>query len=117
MKFAAILAAASVLIAPALMAKTNNEQPLKTTTYELAQIRGTAYKPVTIAVKKITNNAGSIWWWRPSLSKKLSDMLANELKSTGHFTLVERQSINQVLDEQELSDLGITRQSTAPKRE
>ena len=33
------------------------------------------------------------------MSKKLTDMLANELKSSGNFTLVERQSINKVLSE------------------
>jgi len=50
------------------------------------------------------------------VSKQLTDMLSNELKATGNFTLVERQGVKQVLSEQELSDLGITRQSTAPKK-
>ncbi len=50
------------------------------------------------------------------MSKQLTDMLSNELKATGNFTLVERQGVKQVLSEQELSDLGITRQSTAPKK-
>ena len=82
-----------------------------------AQVRGIAPRqPVTVAVKEITNNATGVWWWSPRVSKQLTDMLSNELKSTGNFTLVERQSIKQVLSEQELSDLGITRQSTAPKR-
>jgi curli biogenesis system outer membrane secretion channel CsgG len=36
-------------------------------------------------------------------------MLANELKSSGNFTLVERQSINKVLSEQELAELASTR--------
>ena len=43
------------------------------------------------------------------MSKKLTDMLANELKSSGNFTLVERQSINKVLSEQELAELASTR--------
>ena len=43
-------------------------------------------------------------------------MLANELKSTGNFTVVERQGLKKVLSEQELAELGITRQSTAPKK-
>lgn len=111
-----MLTATSLLVTPALMAETPSESVFTRSNYEVAQIRATSSKPVTIAVKKITNDAGSIWWWRPSLSKKLADMLANELKSTGHFTLVERQSLNQVLDEQELAELGITRQSTAPKK-
>ena len=83
----------------------------------LAQVGGvTPRQPVTVAVKEITNSASGVWWWSPSVSKKLTDMLANELKSSGNFTLVERQRLNQVLSEQELAELGITRQSTAPKR-
>ena len=82
-----------------------------------AQVRGVAPRqPVTIAVKEITNNASGVWWWSPRVSKQLTDMLSNELKATGNFTLVERQGVKQVLSEQELSDLGITRQSTAPKK-
>ena len=73
-------------------------------------------KPVTIAVREITNEAGSIWWWRPALSKQLSDMLATELKDTGNFTVVERQSLGKVLDEQALAEAGIIRKSTAPKK-
>lgn len=82
-----------------------------------AQVRGVAPRqPVTIAVKEITNNASGVWWWSPRVSKQLTDMLSNELKATGNFTLVERQGVKQVLSERELSDLGITRQSTAPKK-
>ncbi len=73
-------------------------------------------KPVTIAVKEITNEAGNIWWWKPSLGKGLTDMLATELKDTGNFTVVERGGLNKVLDEQELAKLGITRKATAPKK-
>ena len=83
----------------------------------LAQVRGVAPRqPVTVAVKEITNNASGVWWWSPRVSKQLTDMLSNELKSTGNFTLVERAGVKKVLDEQELAELGITRQSTAPKR-
>ena len=82
-----------------------------------AQGRGVAPRqPVTVAVKEITNNASGVWWWSPRVSKQLTDMLSNELKATGNFTLVERASLKTVLDEQELAELGITRQSTAPKR-
>ena len=82
-----------------------------------AQGRGVAPRqPVTVAVKEITNNASGVWWWGPRVSKQLTDMLSNELKATGNFTIVERASLKTVLDEQELAELGITRQSTAPKR-
>ena len=80
-------------------------------------MRGVAPRqPVTVAVKEITNNSSGVWWWSPRVSKQLTDMLSNELKATGNFTLVERASLKTVLDEQELAELGITRQSTAPKR-
>ena len=69
-----------------------------------------------MAVKEITNNTAGVWWWSPRVSKQLTDMLSNELKASGNFTLVERAGVKQVLDEQELAELGITRKSTAPKR-
>ena len=81
----------------------------------LAQISGMSSGPVTVAVKEITNTATGTWWWSPSVSSKLTGMLANELKSTGHFTVVERQGLKKVLSEQELADLGITRHSTSNK--
>ena len=82
-----------------------------------AQVRGVApRRPITVAVKEITNNTAGVWWWSPRVSKQLTDMLSNELKASGNFTLVERAGVKQVLDEQELAELGITRKSTAPKR-
>ena len=83
----------------------------------LAQISGMSSRPITVAVKEITNTATGTWWWSPAVSSKLTGMLANELKSTGHFTVVERQGLKKVLDEQELAELGITRQSPLPKKE
>ena len=81
-----------------------------------AQIGSMSSGPVTVAVKEITNEARNTWWWSPSVSRQLTNMLANELKSTGHFTIVERQGLKKVLNEQELAELGITRPSTAPKK-
>lgn len=72
-------------------------------------------RPVTIAVKEITNEAGDVWWWRPAVSKKLTDMLATELKDTGNFTVVERAGLDKVLDEQTLAQSGVVRKKTAPK--
>ena len=81
----------------------------------IAQGPTSARKPITIAVKEITNEAGDVWWWRPALSQKLTDMLATELKDTGHFTVVERAGLSKVLDEQSLAQSGIVRKKTAPK--
>ena len=86
------------------------------TSYSHAQLSPMSSRPVTVAVKEITNEARNTWWWSPSVSRKLTNMLSNELKNTGHFTIVERQGLKKVLSEQELADLGIVRQDTAPKR-
>ena len=100
----------SWIAATALMVSGATVQP------GLAQISGMSSGPVTVAVKEITNTATGTWWWSPAVSSKLTGMLANELKSTGHFTVVERQGLKKVLGEQELAELGITRQATAPKK-
>lgn len=71
--------------------------------------------PITIAIKEITNDVGEVWWWSPSVARRLTAMLANELKSTGHFTVVERVGLGKVLDEQALAEAGIIRKKTAPK--
>ena len=72
--------------------------------------------PVTVAVREITNEARNTWWWSTSVTRQLTNMLANELKSTAHFTIVKRQELKKVLNQQELAELGITRPSTAPKK-
>ena len=81
----------------------------------LAQATTSTKRPITIAVKEITNEAGDVWWWKPALSKRLTDMLATELKDTGNFTVVERAGLNKVLDEQALANSGIVRKKSAPK--
>lgn len=73
-------------------------------------------KPITIAVKEITNRVPDLPWWNTSTSQTLTTMLSNELQSSGHFTVVERQGMRQILDEQELVDAGIVRPSTGPSK-
>ena len=73
-------------------------------------------KPVTVAVKEITNTVPGLPWWNVSTSRTLTTMLSNELQSSGHFTVVERQGMRQVLDEQELVDAGIVRPATGPSK-
>lgn len=99
----------NVIAAAALIGSSTTAQP------GLAQIGGMSSGPIAVAVKEITNDA-TAWWWSPNVSRKLTSMLANELKSTGHFTVVERDALKKVLSEQELADMGITRKSTAPKK-
>ena len=66
----------------------------------------------TISVPEFKNES-TWWWWRGGTSRELADALSNELSSTGKFTVVERQKLGQVLDEQELAELGLVKPNTA----
>jgi curli biogenesis system outer membrane secretion channel CsgG len=69
----------------------------------------------TISVPSFKNET-NWWWWKSSTSQELGDALSNELSATGHFKVVERQKLQDVLSEQELADLGLTRKGTGAKR-
>ena len=76
-------------------------------------------KPVTIAVRKFKNFAGDfaengviegangekirVGFWKPSFEIKLAEVLTNELANTGHFTVVERNNLYEVFQEQAIS--------------
>jgi len=69
----------------------------------------------TLSVPEFKNES-SWWWWRGGTSRELADALSNELSSTGKFTVVERQKLGQVLDEQELAEYGLVRPDTAAQK-
>ena len=48
-------------------------------------------RPVTVAVRKVQDQAGASWW-RKSFEKVLQKMLSTELTNSGNFTVVGRQS-------------------------
>ncbi|MGK7958499.1 MAG: CsgG/HfaB family protein [Crocosphaera sp.] len=73
-----------------------------------------AQEKLTISVPEFKNQS-SWWWWQRGTSRELADALSNELSSTGNFTVVERQKLDQVLSEQELAELGLVRPETAPE--
>ena len=73
-----------------------------------------AQDQLTISVPEFKNES-TWWWWRQGTSRELADALSNELTSTGNFTVVERQKLDQVLSEQELAELGLVRPETAPE--
>lgn len=74
--------------------------------------------PVSIAVRKITNMAGQyaedgrdaegnlVGWFKPSYQIRLAEILATELSNTGHFTVVEREKLYAVLEEQALTEVN-----------
>lgn len=61
-------------------------------------------------------NETNWWWWGGNTAQELGDALSNELAATGHFTVVERQKLGEVLSEQELAELGIVRKDTGAQR-
>ena len=71
-------------------------------------------KPITIAVRKVKDQANASWW-KPSYEEKLADMLSTELTNSGHFTVLERD--NAAMDElrKEMGLQGVNKK-TAPKK-
>ena len=74
-------------------------------------------KPVTVAVRRVKNMAGSfaesgilngrmIGFWRPSFETRLAEILSTELANTGHFTVLERENLYDVLAEQNLPGIN-----------
>ncbi len=79
-------------------------------------------KPTVIAVRKVRNMAGSfaedgvvegaggrkrrVGFWKPSYEIRLAEILANELANTGHFTVVERENLYAILEEQALQNIN-----------
>ncbi len=71
-------------------------------------------KPITIAVRKVKDQANA-GWWKPSYEEKLADMLSTELTNSGHFTVLERDNIALSELQKELNMAGVNK-NTAPKK-
>lgn len=81
-------------------------------------------KPVTIAVRRVKNMAGSfaengilngrmVGFWRPAFETRLAEILSTELANTGNFTVLERENLYEILAEQNLTGIN---PSTAVKK-
>ncbi|MGE5341750.1 MAG: CsgG/HfaB family protein [Candidatus Omnitrophota bacterium] len=68
-----------------------------------------------IGVLRFTNHVGGLGWWHGTVGDDLQDMLASELVSAGEFTVLERNEINAVLGEQDLSASGRVSKATLVK--
>lgn len=68
----------------------------------------------TIGVAEFRNDSGA-GWWRGGVGWELSSMLSNELSSTGDFKVVERQKLQNVLEEQNLAASGRVARGTGAK--
>jgi curli biogenesis system outer membrane secretion channel CsgG len=69
-----------------------------------------AEKP-RIGVLRFTNHTGASWWGSTS-GTELQDMLISELASTQAFRVLERQELEKVLNEQNLSGSRLVDEST-----
>ncbi|APD49368.1 MULTISPECIES: CsgG/HfaB family protein [unclassified Synechococcus] len=98
----AVLRLAAVLVAAGLGLQTLPA---------LAQTGRSAGRP-TVSVPNFKNTVTQqAWWWQGPVAEDLAAMLANELAAEGDLQVVERSNLKDVLSEQELTDLGIVRQS------
>lgn len=70
-------------------------------------------RPV-VGVAEFTNQSGAAWW-RGGVGWELSGMLSNELSSSGDFRVVERQKLQNVLEEQNLAASGRVARGTGAK--
>lgn len=68
----------------------------------------------TIGVAEFRNDSGA-GWWRGGVGWELSSMLSNELSSTGDFKVVERQKLQNVLEEQNLAASGRVARGTGAR--
>lgn len=67
-------------------------------------------KPVTVAVRKVEDQAGASWW-RPSFEKTLQKMLSTELKNSGNFTVIGRDSAALAEIQAELNMSGVNQKN------
>jgi curli biogenesis system outer membrane secretion channel CsgG len=68
----------------------------------------------SIGVAEFKNETAAAWWGG-GVGWDLSSMLSNELSSTGDFRVVERQKLQNVLEEQNLAASGRVSASTGAK--
>ncbi|MFW5927530.1 MAG: CsgG/HfaB family protein [Wenzhouxiangella sp.] len=67
-----------------------------------------------IAVARFENKASNSGrWWNRSIGEGMADMLTTALFQTGHFIVLERQALDDVISEQDLGASGRVRGDTA----
>jgi len=125
-KIIKLLAATAVTAYSSLLTATALAQSEVTTpTLRQGTLISGSSQPVTIAVRKFTNMAGQyaedgrdadgnlVGWFKPAFQIRLAEILATELANTGNFTVVERERLYDILQEQSLT---VTSPNTAAKK-
>ena len=65
-----------------------------------------------IAVSRFTDKTGK-GWWTGAIGDGMSDMLATALFNTNRYIVLERQALQEVLEEQDLGASGRIKKETA----
>jgi len=73
-----------------------------------------AAKPV-VGVAEFKNSATGAYWFSGGVGRELASMLSNELSSSGKFSVVERQKLDTVIQEQDLAASGRIARGTGAK--
>jgi curli biogenesis system outer membrane secretion channel CsgG len=71
-------------------------------------------KPITVAVKKVKDNAGASWF-RKSYEDKLATILSTELTNSGNFTVLAREDDALKAIQEELNMAGINKNTAVKK--
>jgi curli biogenesis system outer membrane secretion channel CsgG len=82
----------------------------------MAEVQGEHYNgpKARIAVARFENKtADSMDWYSPSIGDGMADMLTTALVNSGRYIVLERESLDTVMDEQDLGASGRVRQDTA----
>jgi curli biogenesis system outer membrane secretion channel CsgG len=82
----------------------------------MAEVQGEHYNgpKARIAVARFENKtADSMDWYSPSIGDGMADMLTTALVNSGRYIVLERESLDTVMDEQDLGASGRVRQETA----
>jgi curli biogenesis system outer membrane secretion channel CsgG len=82
----------------------------------MAEVQGEHYNgpKARIAVARFENKtADSKDWYSPSIGDGMADMLTTALVNSGRYIVLERESLDTVMDEQDLGASGRVRQETA----
>ena len=82
-------------------------------TVALTSVAAFAADPA-IGVAEFRNDSGAAWW-HGGVGDDLAGMLSNELAATGKFRVVERNKLQGVIDEQDLSESGRVNKATRVK--
>lgn len=73
-----------------------------------------AQEKPTVGVLRFSNKTGAAWW-KGNTGQELQDMLISELVSTKAFQVLERNEIDKVISEQQISESGLVDDATRVK--